>query len=363
MEAIETITRGEYVAKVYPDECPESPEGWTRVGTLAYDAPRGGSHGDLPSDSYGGGRFTDDCPDCEGEGKIERDPSGSDEWDECATCKGTCYVTDGAMIAKRMHDAVVTLPVRAWDDRNGTELRIADDWEDANGWIFATAASIAETVGEDATPEQIAEALKGELTEWMQWAQGEVYRVVVECDDEHVDSCGGFYGYDYALEEANRMLDDETPNNQNRRRSTLDKLEASDCGPSDLPAGELKRYIALTSTNCGRTYHVTEADTKALALEALEESIGDATPVSVIDLETGTEYPVETKLVTRDEYVGEWRNEEGETRYCPTCSAELEHMETDGDGPGEWGCFECDEGEGKRFHYGQTLDAPKEVQA
>jgi len=41
-----------------------------------------------------------------------------------------------------------------------------------------------------------------------QWCQGDVFVVeIVDPAGEHVDSCGGFYGFDYALEEAARMLD------------------------------------------------------------------------------------------------------------------------------------------------------------
>lgn len=208
-DAIETFEQDGWRAEIFYDENPTSPADWTTVGTLAYRT-RDAAVGDLPSDAYGG-VFVDDCPVCDGAGEWyleNEDGTRSDETETCSHCKGECYVADGAQLAKRLHDAVVCLPVYAVDGRMGTQLSVADDWDEANGWIYATAASIAETMGEDATPEQVADALKQELETWEQWAQGDVYGYVVTDPSGNVaDSCWGFYGLDDAEAEANASFE------------------------------------------------------------------------------------------------------------------------------------------------------------
>jgi hypothetical protein len=164
-ETVETIERDGWTASVQYDDSPESPAAWSNVGTLAY-RHRGASEGNLPHADY---RLEDEQP----------------------------------------TDAVVIVPVRSWDDRMGTELREADGWDEATGWIYATAESIEECIGKDATDEEVRAALVSELEAWQQWAQGDVYGVVVrDPDGGVVDSCWGMYGDEYAMEEAERMLTD-----------------------------------------------------------------------------------------------------------------------------------------------------------
>lgn len=53
-----------------------------------------------------------------------------------------------------------------------------------------------------------AEVIKAELNEFEDYVEGNVFGIVIEDDEgDIVDSCCGFYGYDYAKEEAGRMLD------------------------------------------------------------------------------------------------------------------------------------------------------------
>lgn len=205
-DAIEVIERAGFKASIYYDQDAQSPDDWCTVGTLCYDT-RGASHNRnlLPRDPYEYGMFRDHCDQCDGGVVDQHDDMPSIR---CEVCEGSGYVLDGIGLARRMHNAAHVLPVRAWDDRNGTELRIADDWEEANGWIYATPDSIASSIVKDATSEEIEAALKCELGEWQKWAQGDVYGIVIEDPaGNHVDSCWGFYGFDYAKEEAASMLD------------------------------------------------------------------------------------------------------------------------------------------------------------
>lgn len=170
IEATDPIERAGYVARIYYDESPESPDGWCNIGTLEYSDRHGrASHGTMP-------RY----------------------WDEYG-------------IENVLPDALVILPVRAYDDRNGTVLDVADSWEDANGWIYATDSCACGCGSKhDMTPEQVRAALVAELAAWQQWAQGDVYGVVVyDRAGTEVDSCWGFYGLEWAETEARGMLDIE----------------------------------------------------------------------------------------------------------------------------------------------------------
>lgn len=53
------------------------------------------------------------------------------------------------------------------------------------------------------------EMIDAHISTIQQYMDGDVYNVFVTDDEgEHVDSCGSFYGYGYAREEAERMLQD-----------------------------------------------------------------------------------------------------------------------------------------------------------
>jgi hypothetical protein len=72
-----------------------------------------------------------------------------------------------------------------------------------------------------------AKALKfaSELVdEWNQYMSGDVHTVSVIKDGETLDSCGGFYGTELALGEANRMLDYEIEAYRKRREARLKTL-------------------------------------------------------------------------------------------------------------------------------------------
>lgn len=201
MEPIDTITRDGWTAEIHYDDLRlSSPADWDTVGILAYYTRDASVNADdLPSDHYGRGRFVDDCAACDGTG------ASNAPGEACPRCDGYGCVADGEAIAKRIRGAVVCLPVRAVDmGANGTSLSIADDWDEANGWIYATAETIATTgVDLDAVPA----ALEAELRTWQQWAQGDVYGYVVKDPaGAVVESVWGFYGLDDVTGEARSVL-------------------------------------------------------------------------------------------------------------------------------------------------------------
>ncbi len=76
--------------------------------------------------------------------------------------------------------------------------------------LWTTDARLTELCGESAEYHSEAwalEALRGELAQWRQYLEGDVYGYVVTDErGEHLDSCWGFYGFEYAVEEGRSML-------------------------------------------------------------------------------------------------------------------------------------------------------------
>lgn len=98
------------------------------------------------------------------------------------------------------------------------------DWGQV-GWIYISLEkarkewSDAKGESEADLRKRVVTYLQGEVEEYDQFLTGDVYRINVtkedKCDHgtdhrENVDSCGGFYGIDYARQEAQSMLDAAT---------------------------------------------------------------------------------------------------------------------------------------------------------
>lgn len=121
-------------------------------------------------------------------------------------------------------DATVVLPLYLLD-HSGLAMRAGRSFADVDpgqwdsglvGFIFDTAETRELTgVG----PEHVEQALRAEVNEYDQWLQGDVWAYVIErrqCCDlghehwEHVDSCGGFIGWDWARQAATDAWNDQT---------------------------------------------------------------------------------------------------------------------------------------------------------
>ena len=113
-------------------------------------------------------------------------------------------------------DAVAQLPDVVSVDHISTR-----GWQD-DAFLFVVTRERAESFG---CPESDWDKLAGQAREaWTQWILGDVYGAIVERQDvwtnqngdtrttwDERDSCWGFYGYRYAVEEAKRMLADAMP--------------------------------------------------------------------------------------------------------------------------------------------------------
>jgi len=74
------------------------------------------------------------------------------------------------------------------------------------GWIYCTKEMIVKEYGKN--KRKLAEkVLRGEVETYDQYLKGDVYGYIIKNPDgETVDSCWGFYGYKYCIEEGKSML-------------------------------------------------------------------------------------------------------------------------------------------------------------
>ena len=68
--------------------------------------------------------------------------------------------------------------------------------EDAKGWF-----------GKDVPEDRVLEVLRSEVEEFSKFLQGDVYNITIYVDGKEEETVGGFYGFDYAVEEAKVMAE------------------------------------------------------------------------------------------------------------------------------------------------------------
>lgn len=165
-EPIDTFTHAGRRVEIYQDIDPESPASWDNAGTLVIE-------GDW-------GTFADES----------RAP-------ENRTCDG--WETEIRLRRIFAHELVI--PVRFSDYGSSGATLYECDPDDANGIIYCTPEEID---AEWSSSRDDAERyLLGRIEETNQYLQGDVYGFVISDEaGNHLDSCWGFYGYDYAVSEA-----------------------------------------------------------------------------------------------------------------------------------------------------------------
>ncbi len=95
----------------------------------------------------------------------------------------------------------VFLPVYMLDHSGITVStgRFSCPWDSGQvGWVFMTEAKVKE---EGLTKEQAIHLLECEVKTFAQYLEGDVYGYIVEVDGEEVESCWGFYGREYAIQD------------------------------------------------------------------------------------------------------------------------------------------------------------------
>ena len=179
-DSIKKETVGDYTAYVYYDEYGDDPRSWDNLGTMIYFHNRYSlpHEADINSDDY----------------------SSWDEMEEAITRKfGSCvilpvYMYDHSGLAFSTGSFHGRLPQgHAYFDSGRV------------GFIFVTKKKIRKEYGKAGKKEieKAIDIMKGEVDVYGKYANGECYRFVVEDPEgEQVDSCGGYYDSEDAMNEA-----------------------------------------------------------------------------------------------------------------------------------------------------------------
>lgn len=76
------------------------------------------------------------------------------------------------------------------------------------GYIYTTKEKLEERGLNDLTESEIYEALKQEVKTYDQYLTGDIYHYsILNSENEVIDSCGGFYGFDDTLTECKAIID------------------------------------------------------------------------------------------------------------------------------------------------------------
>lgn len=177
----ETETIGKYRIDIMPDDMSDSPRSWDNMGTMVCfhrEAILGDKH-DYKSSDY-------------------------NSWNEM----------EKAIIANE--DVAVILPLYVYQHggmtMNTTGFSCRFDSGQV-GFIFASKKVLREEYGVKYVTQKVRDkALKvllGEVETYDQYLTGDVYgyRITDTETDEGLDSCWGYYGSDYCMEEAKRIVE------------------------------------------------------------------------------------------------------------------------------------------------------------
>jgi len=180
MEAVHSERIGKYLIEIYPDSDTDSPRTWDNLGTMVcfhrrYDL---GDKHDYDSGDYSG-------------------------WEK---------MKEAIIKQENVH---TILPLYLYD-HSGITISTGPfscNWDSGQvGWIFVSKDKVKKE-GIDET--KVGEYLKGEVETYDQYIRGDVYgyRIyeVTTCNlghdhEEDLDSCWGFYGEDYCLQEAKDIV-------------------------------------------------------------------------------------------------------------------------------------------------------------
>lgn len=139
---------------------------------------------------------------------------------------------DDARVHEIFHKFHVVVPIYAYEHGSITissGYRAGWDSFDSGqlGFIYVSKKKALEEWGKKKWTkkfeEKIVELLEGEIKTYDQYLQGEVFGYkVFDADGEDLDSCWGFYGEDYCIEEAKSIVDWYVKKNKETKEKLLD---------------------------------------------------------------------------------------------------------------------------------------------
>lgn len=133
--------------------------------------------------------------------------------DECHACEGTHVISDEE-VQRRVLEEYVVLPLYLYD-HSGLSMSTSTfgcPWDSGLvGYIYVDKHTARQEWGDDAEKDdwkRVKECLKAEVEEYHQYLTGDVYGYVVEDGDgEHLCSCWGYYGLEFAIEDGKEMAE------------------------------------------------------------------------------------------------------------------------------------------------------------
>jgi hypothetical protein len=178
-----------------------NPRDWSNVGTMAVHYQRY----NLGDEDIRQINFQTNCGNCQGEGTTAGNPDdGEDDEIDCTVCDGMGTVNlDPVLYFKQEHGSRVVLPLSVYEHSGITMFVGHQDYTfDPGGWdtsyvgfIYDTPENVKQCIGDNATDEQIEEALRGEVKVYASYLEGDVTCWVVEDDESNFfDGCGGYVG-------------------------------------------------------------------------------------------------------------------------------------------------------------------------
>ena len=180
MQAIETIKKGDLTLKLYQDEDAQSPRENDNLGTIVY--------------------------------WHRRYTLGEEDGQKV-------YGSPNDFLKHGKEHGLIMLPVALLDHSGlrmwiGSKASVCDPggWDSGQvGWIYVTPEKVREEYSckriTKGVRETVLKNLQYEIEAMDQFLSGDVYGFVIEDKQgEHVDSCWGFFGLDYAISEAKDAL-------------------------------------------------------------------------------------------------------------------------------------------------------------
>lgn len=161
-------------ARIVIDEYPESPREWDNLTTIYYT-----------SDRY---TLGDKHVNADELNELVRDPHN-------LYMPVQCYIHSGVTMKAAWRN---DYPDALWDSG-------------CSGIVVLERKKLLREFGKKRVTKQLRarayDIMRGEVETFSQYLEGDVYGIIIEdADGEETDSCFGFYGYEYAQEEAKRML-------------------------------------------------------------------------------------------------------------------------------------------------------------
>jgi hypothetical protein len=200
---VETFEHKGYTVKIETDDSPESPREWDNLGTMVCWHNRYNLGDEQPKVSVEDWLYD----------KVTYEMSYNQVDYLDRQMQSSEQSPIDLLLSKFQKDNIV-LPLYLYD-HSGITMKTTsfhDPWDSGQvGIIYVSKESVKQEYGWKRLTakrlQKIKDYLEGEVSTYDAYLTGEVYGYTVEKDEEDIDSCWGFYGLDYCIEEAKSITE------------------------------------------------------------------------------------------------------------------------------------------------------------